>query len=319
MQVPSDRCILHYILATTFLMGKSTICVVVEKTLEALWRNLSPIHMPLPTEANFLKIAKDFNKRKNLPNCIGAIDVRHVRIRKPTKGGSYFYNYTKFHSITLQAVVDADARYIVIDVGGYGSQHDSTTLKASTFYQGLKKKIIKLPNDAPLPDSTTVVPYYFIGDCAYPLMKHLLKPYPGNKVTKDQAAFNKHLSSTRMVVERTFGQDCQRWRIYYRKIECQLKVTELIVQGTCILHNVIIDLEKENSSAKKEEKKMKKRKYEPLAEISEHEDDVCDESGDVYEDDDEYEDGFPVGNGYEVREKLKDYILQHHGKNRKPT
>lgn len=224
-------------------MGVATICDIVQEVMENLWTVLCPTHMPIPTEQSFFDIAQDFFLRWDLPHCIGAIDGKHVAIKKPSNSGSKYYNYKHFYSIVLQAVVDAKLKFIDINVGGYGHQHDATTLRNSSFYAGWKQNRIQIPEDDELPYTQTMAPYFFIADGAYPIEKHLMKPYPGKNLSQDQKNYNKRLSKARATVECSFGRLCQKWRIFSTTIQQRPEKAELIVKAACILHNVIIDKE----------------------------------------------------------------------------
>jgi len=73
--------------------------------------------MPEKTENDSVNIANDFYRRTQFPNCIGAVDGKHVRIKMPTGSGSLFYNYKHFFSILLLALVAANYCFITVDVG----------------------------------------------------------------------------------------------------------------------------------------------------------------------------------------------------------
>jgi hypothetical protein len=45
------------------------------------------------TEAEWKVIMKEFNDQWNYPNCLGAVDGKHVSIKTPPHTGSYNYNY----------------------------------------------------------------------------------------------------------------------------------------------------------------------------------------------------------------------------------
>lgn len=89
--------------------------------------------MPEPSEELWLKIEKRYYKKNNYPNCIGSIDGKHIRIRKPPKSGSNYFNYEKFFSIVLLAVADANCSFIAIDVGACGRNADSNIFKENGF------------------------------------------------------------------------------------------------------------------------------------------------------------------------------------------
>ena len=201
-------------LSFSFRMGLSTVSTIIQEALGIIWTVFQPIHMPVPTTEQFLDIAEKFFNKWNFPHCLGAIDGRHIRIKKPADSGTLFHNYKKFFSIALQVVVDAYYRFIVIDVGGYGHQSDGGTFKSSTMYKALIQNKLNLPDKSSLPDSEIILPNFFIGDGAYPLMENLMKPYSGNHLPNAQKIFNRRLSRARAVVENAFGQMCQKWRIF---------------------------------------------------------------------------------------------------------
>lgn len=226
-----------------FRVGVSTIKSIVQRTMKILWEVLQPIHLGMVDSEDFHQISDDFFEKTGMPHVLGAIDGRHVPIIKPPKTGSRFRNYKGYYSMVLQAVVDAYYRYIFIDVGGRGSQSDGGTFKASLFYKALKQKKIQIPSESKLPDSDFILPFFFLGDGAYPLMQNLMKPYPRNQRTLKQRLFNKKLSSTRVCVENAFGYTCRKWQILKTTINKSLSIVKDIIKCTCLLHNIIIDSE----------------------------------------------------------------------------
>lgn len=94
------------------------------ETCDVIWDVLSPVYVSTPNETDFKIIAKDFETKWDLPNCVGAVDGKHIRIKRPPKSGSNYFNYKKYFSIVLLAVCDARYTFTYIDVGAYGSQSD---------------------------------------------------------------------------------------------------------------------------------------------------------------------------------------------------
>ena len=131
-------------------MGKSTICGVVQDVCEAIWQGLGPDFVRMPSsEEEWLAVSKQYDKIWNFPNCLGAIDGKHIVIQAPSSSGSAFYNYKGTHSIVLLAVCDAHYRFIFVDIGDAGRHSDGGVLLNSKF-AALEANSLSLPSKKPL-------------------------------------------------------------------------------------------------------------------------------------------------------------------------
>ncbi|XP_067132255.1 uncharacterized protein [Centruroides vittatus] len=198
---------------------------------EALWSSLQSKHMPTPTKEHMTEKAEQFYKKWNFPNCVGSIDGKHIRIKYLPNSGSQYYNHKQFFSIVLQAVVDADVKFLTIDVGAYGKQSDGGVFKYSALYQNLESSKMELPSDTTLPHSNIKAPYVLIGDEAYPLTPYLLKPYSRRSLDKSKRIFNYRLSRARRVDECAFGICTGKWRILNKSIETSVENAINIVKA----------------------------------------------------------------------------------------
>ncbi|XP_054083375.1 uncharacterized protein LOC128920321 [Zeugodacus cucurbitae] len=115
------------VIASMHKLGKTTVQNIVLETCEILWLHLSPIYLSEPSTAQYKDIAADFLKLWNIPNCVGAIDGKHIAIVRPQNSGSLFYNYKKFYSIVLMASCDARYTFTSASIGSYGGQSDGDT------------------------------------------------------------------------------------------------------------------------------------------------------------------------------------------------
>lgn len=157
-----------------FLMGKNTISNVVKQVTEAIIIKIGPTNCKIPQEADlWYQIADEFNNKWQFPFCIGSMDGKHVSIQKPPKSGSEFINYKGFFSIVLLAIVDANYRFIIAEVGCNGRLSDGGVW--------LRSEIYKLFND---PQNRLNIPTGFclVADNAFPLEVNIMTPYSHNKI-----------------------------------------------------------------------------------------------------------------------------------------
>ena len=66
------------------------------------WNELQEEYMPVPDMEHWHCIEQGFRMRWNFPNCIGAVDGKHMVMQALSKAGSLYHNYKgtfcSFHS-----------------------------------------------------------------------------------------------------------------------------------------------------------------------------------------------------------------------------
>lgn len=206
-----------------------------------LWKTLQPIVMQVPDTEMWRIIANDFDRLWQFKNCLGAIDGKHVTINAPPNSGSSFFNYKKTFSIVMMCVSDANRRILMLDVGSMGRFSDGGIFARSVFGKLLIENKLHLPSPSPLHSTGEPVPFVFIGDEAFPLLKNLMRPYPGNQLNTRKRGYNYRLSRARRIVENAFGVLSKRWRVYRRPFECKVETVDKVVKATCVLHNLLIN------------------------------------------------------------------------------
>lgn len=184
-----------------------------------------------------------FYETWNFPNCVGAIDGKHIHIRAPDNTGTVFFNYKKTFSINLMAVASADYKFISVDIGQIGSASDAGIWERSQFGSAWKQRSINTPPPRPLPGTDDQAEFVMIGDEAFPLQCNLLRPYPGRDLdTIIKKRYNYRLSRARRVVENAFGILTNRFRVLFTSMDADAEKATSIVRTCCVLHNMLCTL-----------------------------------------------------------------------------
>lgn len=223
----------------SYRLGKSTVAVIVHDTCKIIVNHLFNEVMLIPDEEGWNIIANEFWKKWQFPNCIGALDGKHITIQAPKLSGSLYWNYKKSFSIVLLALVDPCYNFIVIDVGGYGKNSDGGILSNSNFGKALQSKRLNIPNKRVLPGTNVELPMVCVADEAFALKTYMMRPYPGKSLTPEKSIFNYRLSRARRVSENAFGILQQKFRIFTRRIQGNPDNITTITVAACILHNCI--------------------------------------------------------------------------------
>ena len=228
-------------IAYSYRMGDRTVSKIVDQVSTAVWDIMQPLYLPEPTTDMWETNARRFEERWQFPHCIGALDGKHIMIKKPAKSGSSFFNYKQTFSVVLMATVDADYKFITIDVGSKGRFNDENIFSSSVLAKNLNKQTLQLPPPALLPNFEQPLPYVFVGDEAFPLSNNLMRPYPKRSVTGnyENKVFNYRLSRARQPVECTFGILASRFRVFRKPFEIKVDSVDSVLKAGCVLHNYL--------------------------------------------------------------------------------
>lgn len=163
------------------------------------------------------------------------MDGKHIVLKRPINSGSLYFNYKSNFSIVLLALVDANYKFIYIDVGCNGRISDGGVFRNSTLSMALDKETLNIPKI----DAHESMPYVIVADDAFPLKPYIMKPYPQRQLTKEKRIFNYRLSRARRVVENAFGIMASRFRVFLAPMSIAPEKAEKVVLASCVLHNFL--------------------------------------------------------------------------------
>ncbi|KAJ8937070.1 hypothetical protein NQ314_012042 [Rhamnusium bicolor] len=96
------------------MVGRSAAGEIVRRVCRAVWKIMREECIPKPDKKMWKEVANEFERRANFPHCLGAVDGKHIRVVKPEKSGSLYYNYKNYFSISLMAVADSNYRFVML-------------------------------------------------------------------------------------------------------------------------------------------------------------------------------------------------------------
>lgn len=173
------------------------------------------------------------------PNCLGAMDGKHIVLKCPPKSGSFYFNYKGTFSVVLLALVDAEYRFLYVDVGCNRRISDGGVFKNSSLYKAMENKNLNIPAPKVMDDGCTELPYVIVADDAFPLSVNIMKPFPFRNLSKEKRIYNYRLSRARRTSENAFGILCRRFQIFLSPIQINPGRVEKVVMVACGLHNLL--------------------------------------------------------------------------------
>ncbi|CAH1266737.1 HARBI1 [Branchiostoma lanceolatum] len=227
-------------LAYSFRVAHNTISLFVPEVCDAIVEEYRQQHFATPSNPDeWRDVADKFSSRWNLPHTCGALDGKHVAIRKPPRAGSRYYNYKGFHSIVIMALVDAEYKFLWANVGAEGARSDAAIFQVCSLRLSLQEGTLGLPPAEPLPGDDRDTPFFIVGDDAFPLRHWLQKPFSLRDLTHDKRVYNYRLSRARRVVENAFGILASTFRVLLTTLHVLPDNGQSVTKGYLVLHNIL--------------------------------------------------------------------------------
>ncbi|XP_039962355.1 putative nuclease HARBI1 [Bactrocera tryoni] len=216
-----------------------TLSKIIIETCESIVKVLKDfISMP-KNEEEWKIIATEFFEMWNFPNCLGAIDGKHINIKRPPHSGAYYFNYKKTYSIVLMALVNAKYQFTMVEVGANGRVSDGDVYGNSNFAVMHEERKLKISPPVKPHGFDKELPFVFVADDAFALHENFMKPYSHRGLTHQQLQYNYRVSRARRVVENAFGIMSSRFRILLTTINLSPEKCSKIVLAICYLHNFL--------------------------------------------------------------------------------
>ncbi|XP_037876466.1 putative nuclease HARBI1 [Bombyx mori] len=158
------------------------------------------------------------------PRVLGAIDCTHIRIQSPNHTiGEEFRNRKGYFSLNVQAVCDADLKFMNVVARWPGSAHDATIFNNS---------VLRAQCEA-----GTFGNRWLLADSAYPNRCYMLTPILNPSARNEQKYNDAHIA-TRNLIERTFGVWKRRFPVISLSMRLSLENIQKVIIATAVLHNI---------------------------------------------------------------------------------
>ena len=167
------------------------------------------------------------------------MDGKHIVIKQPKNSGSYYFNYKGTFSVVLLALVDANYKFIYVDVGCNGRISDGGVYRNSSLSKAIENCLLGIPPDRIIAEGMDALPHVILIDDAFPLTINLMKPYPLRNLLLRYKVFNYRLSRGRRIAENGFGILANRMRVFLSPIQLSPENVIKITLAGCASHNFL--------------------------------------------------------------------------------
>lgn len=224
----------------SFRVAHNTISIFIPEVCQAIVDEYRQDLFNTPsTPDEWRRVAQVFQDRWNFPHVCGALDGKHVAIRKPAHSGSIYYNYKGYYSIVMLVLADGEYKALWADVDSPGSESDCGIFNRSGLIRSLSTGTIGFPPPEPLANDDRDTGFFLLGDDAFPLREFMLKPFSQRYLDREEMVYNYRTSRARRVVENLFGIMAKRFRCLLTTLDVEPDRATTISNACLTLHNLL--------------------------------------------------------------------------------
>ncbi|KAL7097125.1 hypothetical protein ACP275_10G123600 [Erythranthe tilingii] len=215
--------------ARRFSLDSATVCRAFYSVCKAIVENLG----------HLFEFSSDINRVIvgfgwiSLPNCCGVLGIERFEMEGE-----------KIGSLSVQALVDSEGRFLDVSAGWPGCKKPEDVLKMSKLFVGVEDSKEYLSGPAYDLDPDNSIPQYILGDSCYPLLPWLLTPFNEEKNGElgcSETAFNEMHCRGMELVGTAFLQVKKRWKLLTKKWKEQcVEAFPFVIVACCLLHNFLI-------------------------------------------------------------------------------
>ena len=111
-------------------------------------------------------------------------------MKKPKKSGSDYYNYKGLFFLVLLALVDAEYKFLFVNVGSSGSSSDAQIFNRNDLREKIEGGSSGLMPPQPMGERGLNLHYFFLGDNIFALISLMVKPYSRRQLTREKRITN---------------------------------------------------------------------------------------------------------------------------------
>ena len=208
-----------------WLVDRTTICKIVHQVCQAILAEFQEEYSICPTDfENWKKVEEKFRTKWNVPHALGALDGKHIAMKKPKKSGSDYYNYKSFFSLVLLALIETEHRFLWIDCGSSESSSDEHIFNRGDLNEKIEDGSLGLLAPELLGEGGPDLHYILLG---FALMPWMVKQYGRRQLTRVQRIAN-------YMMENVIGIRVIRFRVLLGTMEQRPKIVRDTI-FTCVV------------------------------------------------------------------------------------